>query len=60
MFPQDPISGAPSAASPLLAHLNPEQLAAVIDPTGQKVPQGGMEQGAHEFEKALAAAKSGH
>ena len=37
-----------------------EQLAAVIDPTGQKVPQGGMEQGAHEFEKALAAAKSGH
>ncbi|QIL69424.1 SDR family NAD(P)-dependent oxidoreductase [Diaphorobacter sp. HDW4B] len=37
-----------------------EQLAAVTDPAGQKVPQGGMEQGAHEFEKALAAAQSGH
>jgi DNA helicase-2/ATP-dependent DNA helicase PcrA len=34
MFPQDPISGAPSAASPLLAHLNPEQLAAVTLPAG--------------------------
>ena len=45
MFPQDPFSGAPdtpvppaggapSAASPLLAHLNPEQLAAVTLPTG--------------------------
>ncbi|HRA15206.1 MAG TPA: UvrD-helicase domain-containing protein, partial [Giesbergeria sp.] len=34
MFPQDPISGAPSAASPLLANLNPEQLAAVTLPAG--------------------------
>ncbi|MFN7856996.1 MAG: UvrD-helicase domain-containing protein [Acidovorax sp.] len=45
MFPQDPFSGAPdtpaspaggapSAASPLLAHLNPEQLAAVTLPAG--------------------------
>jgi len=34
MFPQDPISGAPSVAPPLLAHLNPEQLAAVTLPAG--------------------------
>ena len=45
MFPQDPFSGAPdalvpphsgapSAASPLLAHLNDEQLAAVTLPAG--------------------------
>ncbi|BEP92933.1 UvrD-helicase domain-containing protein [Acidovorax sp. A79] len=45
MFPQDPFPGgpdvlaptsldAPSAASPLLAHLNPEQLAAVTLPAG--------------------------
>ena len=34
MFPQDPLPDAPSAASPLLVHLNPEQLAAVTLPAG--------------------------
>jgi len=35
MFPQDPMAGAtPPAASPLLANLNPEQLAAVTLPAG--------------------------
>ncbi|QIL79197.1 SDR family NAD(P)-dependent oxidoreductase [Diaphorobacter sp. HDW4A] len=36
-----------------------EQLATVTDRRGEKVPSGGMEQGAHEFEKAIAAVRSG-
>ncbi|MBF5006231.1 SDR family oxidoreductase [Diaphorobacter caeni] len=34
-----------------------ERLVAVTERSGEKVPSGGMEQGAHEFEKAMAAAR---